>query len=222
MSFADQIDDMSEAERLDKYVSGLKYEIQFEVRRSRPTSFLEAVRVAESTDALMQYARATSRDGRSFRGQTHRATINAVHTLDRPPKGQCFRGAQLFAVFLRELAVDTEGRDIAKLLLPDDWRIHDAFHVSLLRKFVPATTDIARQQAAPTARPVPEPTLDPSKILAHRVRLDAAGRHVDFLIRWTGRTSEDDTWVPSASLDASPLIGDYLARKRVSNIDSLS
>ncbi|CAI7884731.1 unnamed protein product, partial [Closterium sp. NIES-54] len=76
----------------------------------------------------------------------------------------------------------------AKLLLPDDWRIHDAFHVSLLRKFVPATTDIARQQAAPTAGPVPEPTLDPSKILAHRVRLDAAGRHVDFLIRWTDRT----------------------------------
>ncbi|CAI7752337.1 unnamed protein product [Closterium sp. NIES-53] len=79
-----------------------------------------------------------------------------------------------------------------KLLLPDDWRIHDAFHVSLIRKFVPATTDIARQQAAPTARPVPEPTLDPSKILAHRVRLDAAGRHVDFLIRWTDLTSEDD------------------------------
>ncbi|CAI7775059.1 unnamed protein product [Closterium sp. NIES-54] len=76
----------------------------------------------------------------------------------------------------------------AKPLLPDDWRIHDAFRVSLLRKFVPATTDIARQQVAPTARPVPEPTLDPSKILAHRVRLDAAGRHVDFLIRWTDRT----------------------------------
>ncbi|CAI7914436.1 unnamed protein product [Closterium sp. NIES-54] len=56
------------------------------------------------------------------------------------------------------------------------------------------TTNIARQQAAPTARPVPEPTLDPSKILAHRVRLDAAGRHVDFLIRWTDRTGEDDTW----------------------------
>ncbi|CAI5468676.1 unnamed protein product [Closterium sp. Yama58-4] len=110
----------------------------------------------------------------------------------------------------------------AKLLLPEDRRIHDAFHVSLLRKFVPATTDIARQQAAPTARPVPEPILDPSKILAHRVRLDAAGRHVDFLIRWTDRTSEDDTWVPSASLDASPLVGDYLARKRVSDIDRLS
>ncbi|CAI7888274.1 unnamed protein product [Closterium sp. NIES-53] len=109
-----------------------------------------------------------------------------------------------------------------KLLLPDDWRIHDAFHISLLRKFVPATTDIARQQAAPTARPVPEPTLDPSKILAHRVRLDAAGQHVDFLIRWTDRTSEDDTWVPSTSRDTSPLVGDYLARRRVSDIDCLS
>ncbi|CAI7930074.1 unnamed protein product [Closterium sp. NIES-54] len=39
------------------------------------------------------------------------------------------------------------------------------------------------------ARPVPEPTLDPSKILAHRVCLD------------------DDTWVPSASLEASRFLG---------------
>ncbi|CAI7748714.1 unnamed protein product [Closterium sp. NIES-53] len=54
MGLADQVDDMSEAERLDKYISGLKYEIQYEVRRSRPTTFLEAVRLAESTDALMQ------------------------------------------------------------------------------------------------------------------------------------------------------------------------
>ncbi|CAI7900986.1 unnamed protein product [Closterium sp. NIES-53] len=111
---------------------------------------------------------------------------------------------------------------IAKLLLPDDWRIHDAFHVSLLRKFVPATTDIARQQAAPTARPVPEATLEPSKILAHRVRLDATGRHVDFLIRWTDHTSEDDMWVSSASLADSSLVGDYLARKRAADIDYLA
>ncbi|CAI7798633.1 unnamed protein product [Closterium sp. NIES-53] len=88
--------------------------------------------------------------------------------------------------------------------------------------FVPATTDIARQQVAPTARPVPEPTLDPSKILAHRVRLDAAGRHVDFLIRWNDRTSEDDTWVSSASLADSPFVVDYLARKRTADIDHLA
>ncbi|CAI7903370.1 unnamed protein product [Closterium sp. NIES-53] len=110
----------------------------------------------------------------------------------------------------------------AKLLLPDDWRIYDAFHVSLLRKFVPATTDIARQLAAPPARPVPEPTLHPSKILAHRVRLDAAGRHVDFLIRWIDRTSEDDTWVPSASLADSLLVVDYLTHKRAADIDHLA
>ncbi|CAI7744132.1 unnamed protein product [Closterium sp. NIES-53] len=91
MGLADQVDDMSEAERLDKYISGLKYEIQYEVRRSRPTTFMEAVRLAESTDALMQYARTASREGIHFRGQTHRATINVIHTLDRPPKGPCYR-----------------------------------------------------------------------------------------------------------------------------------
>ncbi|CAI7846820.1 unnamed protein product [Closterium sp. NIES-54] len=74
---------------------------------------------------------------------------------------------------------------------PDPARWEDSLAMlDLLRKFVPATTDIARQQAAPTARPVAEPTLDPSKILAHRVHLDAAGRHVEFLIRWTDCTTE--------------------------------
>ncbi|GJP31378.1 hypothetical protein CLOM_g12018 [Closterium sp. NIES-68] len=36
----------------------------------------------------------------------------------------------------------------AQLRLPDDWRIHNKFHVSLLRPFVPDTSDIARQRLA--------------------------------------------------------------------------
>ncbi|CAI7746143.1 unnamed protein product [Closterium sp. NIES-53] len=67
MGLADQVDDTLEGERLDKYISGLKYEIQYE------------------------YARAASREGIRFRGQTHRAAMNAIHTPDCPPKGPCYR-----------------------------------------------------------------------------------------------------------------------------------
>ncbi|CAI7745450.1 unnamed protein product [Closterium sp. NIES-54] len=42
-NLTDQVDDMSDAERMDRYVAGLKYDIQYEVRRTRPCSFNDAV-----------------------------------------------------------------------------------------------------------------------------------------------------------------------------------
>ncbi|CAI5484152.1 unnamed protein product [Closterium sp. Yama58-4] len=111
----------------------------------------------------------------------------------------------------------------AKLLLPDDWKIHDAFHVSLLRHYVaPQPSDVARPNLAPSVRPVADPTLQPWKILNHRIRATPAGRHVDFLLRWVDRTSEDDTWVPADSLQGHSVLRDYLSRRRVPDVDHLS
>ncbi|GJP56485.1 hypothetical protein CLOM_g15552 [Closterium sp. NIES-68] len=109
----------------------------------------------------------------------------------------------------------------AQLRLPDDWRIHNKFHVSLLRPFVPDTSDIARQRLVPDVRPPAETTIEPSKILSHRIRIDGQGRHVEFLIRWTNRTSEDDTWVPSDQIQSPLILANYLDRKYVADIDHL-
>ncbi|CAI7878064.1 unnamed protein product [Closterium sp. NIES-53] len=101
----------------------------------------------------------------------------------------------------------------AKLLLLDDWKIHDAFHVSLLRHYVaPQPSDIARPNITPSVRPVADPTLQPWKILNHRITATPAGRHVDFLLRWVDRTSEDDMWVPTDSLQGNSVLWDYLSR----------
>ncbi|GJP58039.1 hypothetical protein CLOP_g20112, partial [Closterium sp. NIES-67] len=69
--------------------------------------------------------------------------------------------------------------------------------------------------------PIAETTIEPSKNLSHRIRIDGQGRHVVFLIRWTNRTSEDDTWVPSNQIQSPSLLANYLACKHVADIDHL-
>ncbi|CAI7826490.1 unnamed protein product [Closterium sp. NIES-54] len=110
----------------------------------------------------------------------------------------------------------------AKLLLPDDWKIHDAFHVSLLHPYEPPQSPaVARPNIAPTTRPVAESTLEPWKMLNHRVDQTAAGRKVIFLLRWKDRTSEDDTYVAADSLQGHPVVDAYLTRRGVSDIHHL-
>ncbi|CAI7852902.1 unnamed protein product [Closterium sp. NIES-53] len=111
----------------------------------------------------------------------------------------------------------------AKLLLPDDWKIHDAFHVSLLRHYdAPQSPTVTRPHIAPSVRPVAEPTLEPWKILNHRVDLTASGRRIVVLLRWKDRTSDDDTYVAADSLEGHPVLQDYLTRWRVPDIHHLS
>ncbi|CAI7793981.1 unnamed protein product [Closterium sp. NIES-53] len=111
----------------------------------------------------------------------------------------------------------------AKLLLPDDWKIHDAFHVSLLRHYdAPQSPTVARPHIAPSVRHVAEPTLEPWKIPNHRVDLTAPGRRIVVLLRWKDRTSDADTYVADDSLQGHPVLQDYLTRRRLPDIHHLS
>ncbi|CAI5471096.1 unnamed protein product [Closterium sp. Yama58-4] len=161
MALADQVDDMAEAERLDKYISGLKYEIQFELDRclpeidarlvdGTPLAILEETRTVriecgddfgfsmkflattlDGCDVLLgrDWLRrhnpiidwttgscSISKDGKlitlpSWTPDCIESTCVKAITITRHVN----RGAQLFAVCLRELAADTDGNDIEKL-----------------------------------------------------------------------------------------------------------
>ncbi|CAI7870362.1 unnamed protein product [Closterium sp. NIES-54] len=80
----------------------------------------------------------------------------------------------------------------AHLLLLADWYVSSSFHVSLLRPYVPSTSQLARNRPASMTRPPTEPIITPEKILSHRVRDPRGARRVEFLIRWKDCTPTED------------------------------
>ncbi len=81
----------------------------------------------------------------------------------------------------------------AELDLPAKLRIHNAFHVSLLRKYTPT--------AHCKAMPIPEIIegeleYEVENILDHRTSRNGT----TFLIKWQGYPMEDNTWEPEKNL----------------------
>jgi transposase InsO family protein len=94
--------------------------------------------------------------------------------------------------------------DNYRLKLPDSMRIHPIFHISLL---VPTSNQETKEQ--PIAM---DETYEVEKILKKRVR---NGR-TEYLVRWTGYDSKDDTWEPTHHLNCPERIQEFNA-----NTDSL-
>jgi hypothetical protein len=92
-----------------------------------------------------------------------------------------------------------------KLDLPKRYRIHNVFPITLLEPWK------GREGAAPTQEEQvnvePEDHYEVEAILDHRGPPD----HRQFLIRWKGYSSEEDTWEPRTFIDDGPLIKDYEA-----------
>jgi transposase InsO family protein len=96
-----------------------------------------------------------------------------------------------------------------RLELPPGSRIHDVFHVSLLRLY---------HSALPYSPPPPflhygRPAWHPERILNFRVR----HRSPEFLVAWTGYSYADATWEPLSHLvfdgiDSRDLVIDYFSR----------
>ncbi|KAL2252782.1 UNVERIFIED_CONTAM: Transposon Tf2-12 polyprotein [Sesamum indicum] len=90
-----------------------------------------------------------------------------------------------------------------KVELPSWWKIHNVFHVSQLKKYSADKEDDARNQPS---RPQLELTKTKEKvaeaILNHRVTSTAKRNHTEYLVKWRGCSSEENTWERVTNLKA--------------------
>ncbi|KAL2226667.1 UNVERIFIED_CONTAM: hypothetical protein Sindi_2025400 [Sesamum indicum] len=97
--------------------------------------------------------------------------------------------------------------------LPPWWKIHNDFHVSQFKKYSADKEDDTRNQPS---RPQLELTKTKEKvaeaILNHRVTSTAKRDHTEYLVKWMGCSSEENTWSVPCFLKAFlPLVEVYHA-----------
>lgn len=101
-----------------------------------------------------------------------------------------------------------------KLDLPSDWaRIHNVFHVSLIKPYLPPTHRPDTQVVGPP--PIQwfegEPLYRVERLLAHRRA--ARGRGLEYLVHWEGYGDEHDSWEPQRNLlTCDTLVREYHAQ----------
>ncbi|CAI7871072.1 unnamed protein product [Closterium sp. NIES-54] len=108
-----------------------------------------------------------------------------------------------------------------RLRLPDTWKLHNAFHVQLLKPYKDPNQQFQGRQLPP---PPPvliqdEPEYEVERVLTHRRR---GGKTLEFLLRWKGYDPTEDSWVVEADMgNARRALKDYLVKQSVSHATQL-
>ncbi|CAI5480573.1 unnamed protein product [Closterium sp. Yama58-4] len=108
-----------------------------------------------------------------------------------------------------------------RLRLPDTWKLHNAFHVQLLKPYKDPNQQFQGRQLPP---PPPvlvqdEPEYEIERVLTHRRR---GGKTLEFLIRWKGYDPTKDSWVAEVDMgNARRALKDYLVKQGVSHATQL-
>ena len=96
-----------------------------------------------------------------------------------------------------------------KLKLPSEWKVHNVFHASLLKPFVPGTRYKAPEPSSMDEDGVP--VWDLECVLKHKDSTSGGTR--SYLVAWSNFGPEYASWLSEGALvDARELIQDYWAR----------
>ncbi|KAL2240912.1 UNVERIFIED_CONTAM: Transposon Tf2-11 polyprotein [Sesamum indicum] len=129
-------------------------------------------------------------------------------------KSSRWRDPRLMQKYVGPLSVLRRIGTVAyKVELPPWWKIHNVFHVSQLKKYSADKEDDTRNQPS-----CPQLELKKTKekvaeaILDHRVTSTAKKDHTEYLVKWRGCSSEENTWERVTNLKAFlPLVEAYHA-----------
>jgi hypothetical protein len=111
-----------------------------------------------------------------------------------------------------------------RLQLPPSWRLHNAFHVSLLRPYRDPNAEFEGREGAPPPLVLVdgEPEYEVDWLLAHRVRGRGTRRLVEFLVRWKGYDPSEDCWISADGLRNAPRpLAAYLKRVGAEDVTTL-
>ncbi len=90
-----------------------------------------------------------------------------------------------------------------RLKLPDSWRIHNAFHVSLLRPFVGDVPTDMEDELQPEVEELDE-VLVPEQIVAHKERKVRGKVLRRYLVKFKNYSAMDAKWMEEGDLADSP------------------
>ena len=105
--------------------------------------------------------------------------------------------------------IETIGRQAYKLLLPEDWKIHPVFHVSLLKDW--RTASLHEDQPIPSdALEVEEPFYEVEKILRWRKIKRNKKIIKEYLVLWKGYPVEEASWIQASQFSHPTQLKDYI------------
>jgi hypothetical protein len=92
-----------------------------------------------------------------------------------------------------------------KLAIPQDWkdnRLHDVFHISLLKRHIEASEFESRPNDShpePLIDPPPEGEYYPERILRQRLSINHPESTYEYLVKWNDCDDSENTWEPIQS-----------------------
>ena len=97
-----------------------------------------------------------------------------------------------------------------ELELPKHWKIHPVFHASLLTPYIETTVHGSNFLQPPPDIVDGQEEYEVKQIVSHRIF--GRNKQLQYLVKWQGYPSSDNTWEPAENLHADELIQEYKQR----------